>query len=76
MTLKISESQFMKVSYSAMVFIVTAIVGAATWMTTTQLTLNDNSESIQQMRVENEQLRDIVIRIDKNVAEINATIKR
>jgi hypothetical protein len=72
---KIAEDSFIKISYGAMVFIATLAVGAATWMTTTQLTMAENSKNIEEIRVENEELRDIVVRIDKNVVEINAVLK-
>lgn len=73
--IKVGEGDYIKISYQAMIFIVTLFIGGATWLTTAQLMLNRNTEDIAVLKTDNENLRDVVVRIDKNLAEISAVLK-
>jgi hypothetical protein len=75
-TIEISEEKFLKISYSALVLVMSGILAASTWMTTIHLAAAANTQAIETIQEDSESLKEMVIRIDKNVAEINAVLKK
>jgi hypothetical protein len=73
--MRVSEDSYVKFSYSTLAFIISLFIGAVTWLTTAQLTLASNTKAIESIQSDNEKLKEVVIRIDKNLAEINAMIR-
>jgi len=73
--LDISEGGQVRITYSALFFILAGVMGFGTWMTTMQINVNANAAGIDDMRIEKEETRKIIIRIDKSVTSIKTYLK-
>ena len=73
--LSVSEGTQIKITFSALLFILAGVVGFATWMTSMQLGLTANAASIESLSTDKEDTKNIIIRIDKSVTAIKTYLR-
>lgn len=75
MNLKISQESIVKISWGALIFLSSIIVGFSTWMTTMQVQASSHQSAILELNIQKEEMKKIIERIDKNVLEIQIYLR-
>lgn len=71
----IKEDKTIRISYSALLTVISGIVMFAAWMTTLQLTAAANTDTIANIQTENKETQKAIINIDKSLTEIKTILK-
>jgi hypothetical protein len=71
----LKEEMAIRVSLGLLGTILSAVVAFTIWMTTMQFSLNANAEDVKALKAESAELKELIIRIDKNLVELNTLLK-
>lgn len=67
---EISPDKFLKISWGAIVFLISVTLGFGAWMTSQELKAQSNSEEIVKIHAQADQVQDMLNSIDKRLSHI------
>ena len=74
--LEISESRFLKITYSAIVALGVVLFGFAAWMTSVELNAQEQSKGITRLQSDQDKVGSAVLSIDKRLSRIEVLLER
>lgn len=73
--MNIAQDKFIRITYGALLFIMSGIVGFAVWMATMETKAQANSESIKDLAGLNLKINDTLVSIDRRLQRIEIILE-